>query len=430
MRGLIKRLSILISILVVILGLSSCSNNKERIQTPIRQFEIADDFYDKSYLSTLDNSKIKTEEGVTKFTGTSYFDTSIFGNIENLSIDENKNFAVTFDVEVDSSSRVVALNATLVFSDGTASVDRIYGYVIPSEQYDFDAILDLEGEKVLLSEVVSVSNLENCGWFTKLFKKVVDTVVSSVQSTVNTVVSTVTTTANEVYSILTSEHDIISAGAKIFDVMARVTISTIGENILKTLESTSSNVYKAYLLIDASANLSHNLKQTEPTSYINGQSYYSNWKFGLWTVDQNGCGVIAAYNVLHGLGHHRKFAQVIYDFDKSSGALALGFFGADPSHFKAYFNTFGLKCTRYYTYSALQSGISNANVGDMFLVCAWNGAPWEGAHYVAARVVKNNGKKVIEVFNRSNHDKTSKEFANFDDDIIGGELITAYKVTH
>jgi len=43
---------------------------------------------------------------------------------------------------------------------------------------------------------------------------------------------------------------------------------------------------------------------------------------------------------------------------------------------------------------------------------------------------KNNGKKVIEVFNRSNREKTSKEFDNFDDDIIGGELITAYKVTH
>ena len=85
---------------------------------------------------------------------------------------------------------------------------------------------------------------------------------------------------------------------------------------------------------------------------------------------------------------------------------------------------------RYYTYSALQSGISNANVRDMFLVCLWNGAPWDGAHYVAARVVKNNGKKVIEVFNRSNREKTSKEFDNFDDDIIGGELITAYKVTH
>jgi len=48
---------------------------------------------------------------------------------------------------------------------------------------------------------------------------------------------------------------------------------------------------------------------------------------------------------------------------------------------------------RYYIYKALQSGISNANVGDMFLVCAWNGAPWDGAHYVAARVVKIMEKK-------------------------------------
>ena len=85
---------------------------------------------------------------------------------------------------------------------------------------------------------------------------------------------------------------------------------------------------------------------------------------------------------------------------------------------------------RYYTYSALQSGISNANIGDMFLVCAWNGAPWNGAHYVAARIVKNNGKKVIEVFNWNNYATLSEAYENFDDDIIGGELITAYKVTH
>ena len=37
MRGLIKRLSILISVLVVILGLSSCGNNKECIQTPVQR---------------------------------------------------------------------------------------------------------------------------------------------------------------------------------------------------------------------------------------------------------------------------------------------------------------------------------------------------------------------------------------------------------
>ena len=42
--------------------------------------------------------------------------------------------------------------------------------------------------------------------------------------------------------------------------------------------------------------------------------------------------------------------------------------------------------------------------------------------YIHDEWVKNNGKKVIEVFNRSNHDKTSKEFANFDDDIIGGNF--------
>ena len=85
---------------------------------------------------------------------------------------------------------------------------------------------------------------------------------------------------------------------------------------------------------------------------------------------------------------------------------------------------------RYYTYKALQSGISNANVGDMFLVCAWNGAPWNGAHYVAARVVKNNGKKTIEVYNLYNDSKETEPFDNFDDSIIGGELITAYKITH
>ena len=85
---------------------------------------------------------------------------------------------------------------------------------------------------------------------------------------------------------------------------------------------------------------------------------------------------------------------------------------------------------RYYTYKALQSGISNANVGDMFLVCAWNGAPWDGAHYVAARVITKNGKKNIEVFNWNNYATLSEVYENFDDSIIGGELITAYKITH
>ena len=63
-------------------------------------------------------------------------------------------------------------------------------------------------------------------------------------------------------------------------------------------------------------------------------------------------------------------------------------------------------------------------------VCAWNGAPWKGAHYVAARVVKNNGKKTIEVYNLYDDSTETEPFDNFDDNIIGGELITAYKITH
>ena len=68
----------------------------------------------------------------------------------------------------------------------------------------------------------------------------------------------------------------------------------------------------------------------------------------------SGCGVIATYNVMKKLGKRKNLTDIIYDFDVRSGSLAIGMFGADPTHFGTYFSANGVKYSKYYSFDSLQ----------------------------------------------------------------------------
>lgn len=55
---------------------------------------------------------------------------------------------------------------------------------------------------------------------------------------------------------------------------------------------------KKYRTALAEQNLAVNRANTEPDRFISGQSAYSNYRFGLSTMDKVGCGIIGVYNAL------------------------------------------------------------------------------------------------------------------------------------
>ena len=126
------------------------------------------------------------------------------------------------------------------------------------------------------------------------------------------------------------------------------------------------------------------------------------------------------------LGKRKNLTDIIYDFDVRSGSLAIGMFGADPTHFGTHFSANGVKYSKYYSFDSLQLALSKMKENQVALIGAWNGKSVSmGAHYVA---VEKNGVDSFRVYNYNNDVLSYKTFSKIDKSVTGGDIIIAYIV--
>ena len=115
----------------------------------------------------------------------------------------------------------------------------------------------------------------------------------------------------------------------------------------KKLANLAFNSRDEYSAGDADENYEHNktvdLYKTGATSgaFINEQSKLGNIKYGLKDVNYGGCGLIAMFNVMHGVGKPIEFADLIYDKEKS--AILKGGFGVYPTGITEYLESNNLE---------------------------------------------------------------------------------------
>lgn len=76
---------------------------------------------------------------------------------------------------------------------GEIEVETISGYAFINETGEIDALMDVDGEFILISEMQDAGLIQNCGWFSNLFKKIVVAVVTVV--VVAAVAATIVATA-------------------------------------------------------------------------------------------------------------------------------------------------------------------------------------------------------------------------------------------
>ena len=264
-------------------------------------------------------------------------------------------------------------------------IDEISGIAFINESGNVDAYMNVDGESMLLSDMQNMGMVENYGWFSKLVKGTAGTVVAA---------AVIVATGG------------LAAGA--------VVTATTAVTAVDVVEK-----------VNAVNNKKHNAKNAEPTGYIYGQGYYSNWKFGTRTLDYNGCGVIATYNALRKLGKPTKLIDIIYDFDIKSGSLAMGFFGSDPTHISQYLREKGFTCTAYKTFSSLEPALSKMTKNQVLIVCAWNSDDKKtGAHYIAVEKIKSNSYGIYNLY--SNSEELLDDITKIDKSLTGGDLIVAY----
>ncbi|MDD4351273.1 MAG: hypothetical protein PHP83_03735, partial [Clostridia bacterium] len=77
----------------------------------------------------------------------------------------------------DNETNVVTLSAELKNELGEIQIDTIAGTAFINEYGEIDAVMNIDGEGILLSEMRNAGMIENCGWFSSLIKKIVKVVI-------------------------------------------------------------------------------------------------------------------------------------------------------------------------------------------------------------------------------------------------------------
>ncbi|MDR2266086.1 MAG: hypothetical protein LBE09_00675 [Christensenellaceae bacterium] len=150
----------------------------------------------QSVLADFDNAELTVDDNVADFVGYKTIDASIFEIIDNLSLEETESViggSIRYHFTYDVESNVVTIEAEATLPDGQILVDEIKGVGFYNNYGEIDAVMNIDGEGVLLSEMRNAGMIQNCGWFSNLIKAVA--VVAAVVAVVAVVAAVVVVTA-------------------------------------------------------------------------------------------------------------------------------------------------------------------------------------------------------------------------------------------
>ena len=108
------------------------------------------------------------------FSGTQTLNSSIFSEIDmvNFTNDGSENLDVNYSFEYDADDNLFFMTIKAVNVNDGEIVDRILGIPFVNEKEEIDIAFSVEDEIIYLSDLESNPILQNCGWFSKLLKKV------------------------------------------------------------------------------------------------------------------------------------------------------------------------------------------------------------------------------------------------------------------
>lgn len=170
-------------LLAVICGLAYCLpsfiNYRQTSQTAsaIRTIEVKQNEIDyQSIFDEFENAKLETDGSLTTFEGVkpiSIDDLSAIDNLSESDLETCSDISVKYNFSYDAETGIVTLSATTISGEAIIEVDEIQGVAFYNEYGAIDALLEVDGDYVLLSEMQDYGMIANCGWFKKLIKKVV-----------------------------------------------------------------------------------------------------------------------------------------------------------------------------------------------------------------------------------------------------------------
>ena len=145
------------------------SVEKDKVSANVRTVQLSNNEMDyQAILNEFEDSTLTTEGTLTTFTGYQALDPSVFEEIDNLSESDVETLAeckVGYKFTYDTESNVVTIYASMENELGEIEMDTISGVGFINEDGEIDAVMNVDGEGVLLSEMRNAGMIQNCGWF-------------------------------------------------------------------------------------------------------------------------------------------------------------------------------------------------------------------------------------------------------------------------
>lgn len=155
----------------------------------------------ESIFNEYDDAKLERDGSLTTFEGKQTIKLSDLEELDEVALStlDDEELTLKYNYSYDYETDLVTLTVVQVETtdDGElieTIVDTIEGTAFVNDAGEIDAVLDLDGETILLSELQETGKLNNCGWFKNLFKKV-SKAVKKVTKTVVGVIGAIATVA-------------------------------------------------------------------------------------------------------------------------------------------------------------------------------------------------------------------------------------------
>ena len=238
--------SVLTVILTFIIGayytLGVCLFNKNEVTPNVRAVSLATEKIDyQAVLNEFEDSELVQDGTLTTFTGYQTLKAEIFEEIDNVSVEDVEQLSgckVGYTFTYDNESNVVTLYAQMQNEYGEIEIDTVSGVGFINDNGEIDAVINIEGEGILLSEMRCAGAIQNCGWFSRLVKKVAKAVAVAavVVATAAVVVATAGAVAPAVVAVGVgvAGSTAVTAGSLAVGVAAGALFySTIGKAAIK-----------------------------------------------------------------------------------------------------------------------------------------------------------------------------------------------------
>lgn len=366
---------LIISILGLMLPTIISSNNIGANESVIRSGEA-----NVSEVNYFDDFKETTQDDIYYINALKSFDSSICSEFDLVSLDKDE-LIVNYDVVCNLNDGIITLE---VYYDSIEEsiVEDFNGIIMKNYNDQYDILFNIDEEHIYLSELLELEEYEQCSKLSTKLKKIWG---NALHKSLNAYMLRMT---------------VLEPCIKV--------LNYVGTGIAGILASASLN----YIYGN---NYKHNKSLTQPSGYVYGQSYYSNFKYGSTNLSNTGCEVVAGYNLAYAKGYDYSLADVTYLYEYLGIEIinAQGYFGANPYQISYFLKNVGIEYSRVLNYKTFNNYMEDNN--DYYVILSqWNSEyATSGLHtFMVDKTCYGTSKKYI-AYNFHNYYNYSDEYDDY-----------------